>query len=97
MRGTSPGETRQLHLEGALRMKEGKDSRVRMTTVANRLLVALVSYGLCSGSEGYRFLPPADGGVLLPVYGPAAHHQVCEAGGEGEGHPPAALRSQRGL
>lgn len=29
MRGISPEETRQLHLEGALRMKEGKDSRVR--------------------------------------------------------------------
>lgn len=29
MRGTSPEEIRQLHLEGALRMKEGKDSRVR--------------------------------------------------------------------
>uniref|UniRef100_A0A8C7P1H7 Pleckstrin homology and RhoGEF domain containing G5 n=1 Tax=Oncorhynchus mykiss TaxID=8022 RepID=A0A8C7P1H7_ONCMY len=28
MRGTSPEETRQLHLEGALRMKEGKDSRM---------------------------------------------------------------------
>ncbi|XP_040910556.1 pleckstrin homology domain-containing family G member 5 isoform X3 [Toxotes jaculatrix] len=28
MRGISPGETRQLHLEGALRMKEGKDSRM---------------------------------------------------------------------
>ncbi|XP_046895402.1 pleckstrin homology domain-containing family G member 5 isoform X3 [Hypomesus transpacificus] len=28
MRGTSPDETRQLHLEGALRMKEGKDSRM---------------------------------------------------------------------
>lgn len=25
---TSPEETRQLHMEGALRMKEGKDSRV---------------------------------------------------------------------
>lgn len=31
MRGISPEETRQLHLEGALRMKEGKDSRVRPT------------------------------------------------------------------
>lgn len=31
MRGTSPEEIRQLHLEGALRMKEGKDSRVRPT------------------------------------------------------------------
>lgn len=29
MSGISPEETRQLHLEGALRMKEGKDSRVR--------------------------------------------------------------------
>lgn len=29
MRGTSPEEIRQLHLEGPLRMKEGKDSRVR--------------------------------------------------------------------
>ncbi|XP_056129554.1 pleckstrin homology domain-containing family G member 5 isoform X1 [Lampris incognitus] len=28
MRGTSSEETRQLHLEGALKMKEGKDSRV---------------------------------------------------------------------
>ncbi|XP_056306018.1 pleckstrin homology domain-containing family G member 5 isoform X2 [Danio aesculapii] len=28
MIGTSPEETRQLHLEGALRMKEGKDSRM---------------------------------------------------------------------
>ncbi|XP_072222927.1 pleckstrin homology domain-containing family G member 5 isoform X2 [Leuresthes tenuis] len=28
MRGTSPEETRQLHLEGVLRMKEGKDSRM---------------------------------------------------------------------
>lgn len=28
MIGTSPEATRQLHLEGALRMKEGKDSRV---------------------------------------------------------------------
>uniref|UniRef100_A0AAZ3RRK7 Pleckstrin homology domain containing, family G (with RhoGef domain) member 5b n=1 Tax=Oncorhynchus tshawytscha TaxID=74940 RepID=A0AAZ3RRK7_ONCTS len=28
MRGTSPEETRELHLEGALRMKEGKDSRM---------------------------------------------------------------------
>ncbi|XP_034029308.1 pleckstrin homology domain-containing family G member 5 isoform X2 [Thalassophryne amazonica] len=28
MRGIPPEETRQLHLEGALRMKEGKDSRV---------------------------------------------------------------------
>uniref|UniRef100_A0A8C7ZGM0 Pleckstrin homology domain containing, family G (with RhoGef domain) member 5b n=1 Tax=Oryzias sinensis TaxID=183150 RepID=A0A8C7ZGM0_9TELE len=28
MRGTSPEETRQLQLEGALRMKEGKDSRM---------------------------------------------------------------------
>ncbi|XP_053174443.1 pleckstrin homology domain-containing family G member 5 isoform X1 [Scomber japonicus] len=28
MRGISPEETRQLHLEGALRMKEGKDSRM---------------------------------------------------------------------
>ncbi|CAG03857.1 unnamed protein product [Tetraodon nigroviridis] len=28
MRGTSPEEIRQLHLEGALRMKEGKDSRM---------------------------------------------------------------------
>lgn len=31
MIGISPKETRQLHLEGALRMKEGKDSRVRPT------------------------------------------------------------------
>lgn len=30
MTGISPEETRQLHLEGALRMKEGKDSRVRL-------------------------------------------------------------------
>uniref|UniRef100_A0A3Q2ZJQ4 Pleckstrin homology domain containing, family G (with RhoGef domain) member 5b n=1 Tax=Kryptolebias marmoratus TaxID=37003 RepID=A0A3Q2ZJQ4_KRYMA len=30
MRGTSPEETRQLHLEGALRMKEGKDSRMEV-------------------------------------------------------------------
>lgn len=29
MMGTSPEEIRQLHLEGPLRMKEGKDSRVR--------------------------------------------------------------------
>ncbi|KAK5864060.1 hypothetical protein PBY51_001034 [Eleginops maclovinus] len=28
MRGVSPEETRQLHLEGALKMKEGKDSRM---------------------------------------------------------------------
>ncbi|XP_041129998.1 pleckstrin homology domain-containing family G member 5-like [Polyodon spathula] len=28
MRGTSPDESRQLHLEGALRMKEGKDSKM---------------------------------------------------------------------
>uniref|UniRef100_A0A4W6FUF5 Pleckstrin homology and RhoGEF domain containing G5 n=1 Tax=Lates calcarifer TaxID=8187 RepID=A0A4W6FUF5_LATCA len=28
MRGISPEETRQLHLEGALKMKEGKDSRM---------------------------------------------------------------------
>lgn len=34
MRGTSPEETRQLHLEGALRMKEGKDSRVRLSHTA---------------------------------------------------------------
>lgn len=27
---TAPEETRQLHLEGALRMKEGKDSRVSL-------------------------------------------------------------------
>lgn len=32
MIGTSPEETRQLHLEGALRMKEGKDSRVSLFT-----------------------------------------------------------------
>lgn len=31
MRGTSAEETRQLHLEGALRMKEGKDSRVNLS------------------------------------------------------------------
>lgn len=31
MRGTSAEEIRQLHLEGALRMKEGKDSRVSLT------------------------------------------------------------------
>uniref|UniRef100_A0A8C7D1D7 Pleckstrin homology and RhoGEF domain containing G5 n=1 Tax=Oncorhynchus kisutch TaxID=8019 RepID=A0A8C7D1D7_ONCKI len=30
MRGTSPEETRQLHLEAALRMKEGKDSRMEV-------------------------------------------------------------------
>lgn len=30
MRDTSPEETRQLHLEGALRMKEGKDSRMEV-------------------------------------------------------------------
>ncbi|KAK7905116.1 hypothetical protein WMY93_017723 [Mugilogobius chulae] len=30
MRGTSAEETRQLHLEGALRMKEGKDSRMEV-------------------------------------------------------------------
>ncbi|CAL8368192.1 unnamed protein product [Lota lota] len=30
MRGTTPEETRQLHLEGALRMKEGKDSRMEV-------------------------------------------------------------------
>uniref|UniRef100_A0A3Q1EEU6 Pleckstrin homology domain containing, family G (with RhoGef domain) member 5b n=2 Tax=Acanthochromis polyacanthus TaxID=80966 RepID=A0A3Q1EEU6_9TELE len=30
MRGVSPEETRQLHLEGALRMKEGKDSRMEV-------------------------------------------------------------------
>ncbi|KAJ3586442.1 hypothetical protein NHX12_012840, partial [Muraenolepis orangiensis] len=30
MRGASPEETRQLHLEGALRMKEGKDSRMEV-------------------------------------------------------------------
>uniref|UniRef100_A0A3P8RN44 Pleckstrin homology domain containing, family G (with RhoGef domain) member 5b n=1 Tax=Amphiprion percula TaxID=161767 RepID=A0A3P8RN44_AMPPE len=30
MRGISPEETRQLHLEGALRMKEGKDSRMEV-------------------------------------------------------------------
>ncbi|XP_056447397.1 pleckstrin homology domain-containing family G member 5 isoform X6 [Gadus chalcogrammus] len=30
MRGTTPDETRQLHLEGALRMKEGKDSRMEV-------------------------------------------------------------------
>ncbi|KAM8864432.1 pleckstrin homology domain-containing family G member 5 isoform 3-T3 [Spinachia spinachia] len=33
MRGTSPEETRQLHLEGALRMKEGKDSRMEVYCV----------------------------------------------------------------
>lgn len=36
MRGTSPEEIRQLHLEGGLRMKEGKDSRVRMTDTTAR-------------------------------------------------------------
>ncbi|XP_028266265.1 pleckstrin homology domain-containing family G member 5 isoform X1 [Parambassis ranga] len=30
MRGVAPEETRQLHLEGALRMKEGKDSRMEV-------------------------------------------------------------------
>lgn len=34
MRGTSPEEIRQLHLEGALRMKEGKDSRVKRHSAA---------------------------------------------------------------
>lgn len=34
MRGTSPQEIRQLHLEGALRMKEGKDSRVKVHSMA---------------------------------------------------------------
>lgn len=29
MRGTSAEEIRQLHLEGPLRMKEGKDTRVK--------------------------------------------------------------------
>ena len=40
MRGISPEETRQLHLEGALRMKEGKDSRVRLThtTACKRMM-----------------------------------------------------------
>ncbi|XP_073325659.1 pleckstrin homology domain-containing family G member 5 isoform X3 [Pagrus major] len=33
MRGTSPEEIRQLHLEGALRMKEGKDSRMEVYCV----------------------------------------------------------------
>ncbi|XP_068453185.1 pleckstrin homology domain-containing family G member 5 isoform X2 [Clinocottus analis] len=33
MRGISPEETRQLHLEGALRMKEGKDSRMEVYCV----------------------------------------------------------------
>lgn len=44
MRGISPEETRQLHLEGALRMKEGKDSRVRLNhTMSSRLGATLLS------------------------------------------------------
>lgn len=40
MRGISPEETRQLHLEGALRMKEGKDSRVRLNRMMSSYLYA---------------------------------------------------------
>uniref|UniRef100_A0A3B4B5B5 DH domain-containing protein n=1 Tax=Periophthalmus magnuspinnatus TaxID=409849 RepID=A0A3B4B5B5_9GOBI len=39
MKGTSSEETRQLHLEGALRMKEGKDSRVYCFLFTDLLLI----------------------------------------------------------
>lgn len=47
MGGTSPEEIRQLHLEGALRMKEGKDSRVKVHSMAPRTAPRIIS---CDGN-----------------------------------------------
>lgn len=65
MRGTSPKETRQLHLEGALRMKEGKDSRVRLShTTSPTHTVSALRLNLHLVCDCW----PADGGLLFPVH-----------------------------
>lgn len=56
MRGTSPEEIRQLHLEGALRMKEGKDSRVKAARSATPLPEWLPSIS-CEGDWCKAFVP----------------------------------------
>lgn len=93
MRGTSPEEIRQLHLEGALKMKEGKDSRV---SLSERASDASWSPPLSFFASELRRIspPPAGGRVLRAVHGPAAHHQAGEARGEGQDHPPATPHSQ---
>ncbi len=53
MIGTSPEATRQLHLEGALRMKEGKDSRVGSDAFGNiSNVVVLKSFILATVLKG---------------------------------------------
>lgn len=53
MRGTSPEEIRQLHLEGALRMKEGKDSRVKVHSGAPPTAPRIIS---CDGDLRNAFV-----------------------------------------
>lgn len=91
MRGTSPEEIRQLHLEGALRMKEGKDSRVKAPLRGRSSFYASWESDLC-----FCFFFQ-DGRVLCPVYGSAAHHQTGEESGESEDHPAASPHPQHRL
>lgn len=102
MKGVSPEETRQLHLEGALRMKEGKDSRVSHVTRVDTTSASLQSTWTQS------FLPTVtnsqtscsastDGSLLFSVHWPAANHQASKKGGESENHQTTSAHEQRGL
>lgn len=62
MRGTSPEEIRQLHLEGPLKMKEGKDSRVKDPVLGRE------SFHVFPGKGTYETRLSSDGRVLRPVY-----------------------------
>lgn len=94
MRGTSPEEIRQLHLEGALRMKEGKDSRVKAARWNTRCCGSLRVF---PERVTYEMRLSPDGRLLCPVYRPAAHHQIGEEGGESQNHPAASPHPQHRL
>lgn len=92
MRGTSPEEIRQLHLEGALRMKEGKDSRVKVPSMAPPTAPRITSCDVT-----YETRLSSDGRLLCPVYRSTADHQTGEESGESEDHPAASPHPQHRL
>lgn len=79
--GTSPEDTRQLLLEGGLRMREGKDSKVRTAGDGEprpRPLPACPC-PLCRLAPTALLSPP-DGRLLLPLHRPLPHHQAPQEG-----------------
>lgn len=65
--GTSPEDTRQLLLEGSLRMREGKDSKVRTTGDAMSRPLPACPCPPCWLVPTAPFLP-TDGCLLLPLH-----------------------------